>query len=224
MPAWSANGDEVTFSSDRLGAHYDILRQRVDGSGESEVLVGTPAREVAGDWSPDGKYFIYRRMDPRTRADLWYLVREGADWTPHPFVQTPASEAQPRFSPDSRYVAYITDQSGRREVYVRAFPQGEKVSRISRDGGESPRWNPNGKELFYVEGVSLIAVPVSMSPSFSPGKPTRLFDAAGLSAAPGYDVSPDGQQFIIAEPVGDPPRPSIRVVQNWYEEFRGRED
>ena len=178
-PAWSANGEEVAFSSDPMGRGYDIFRQRVDETGEPEVLVGTPAREFASDWSRDGKYLIYRRMNPETGADLWYVVAEGADWTPHPFVQTPASEMQPRFSPDSRYVAYMSDQSGRREVYVRPFPEGETVSRISRNGGRSPRWNPNGKELFYIEGTSLLAVPVSMSPSFSPGEPKRLFDVAG---------------------------------------------
>ena len=227
MPVWSANGDELAFSSDRRGMDYDIFRQRVDGTGEPEVLVGTPAREAAGDWSRDGKYLIYRRNSPQTRGDLWYLLREGEDWTPHPFLQTPANENHPRFSPDSRYVAYLSNQSGRREVYVQSFPEGENVSRISRNGGTAPRWNSNGKELFYIEGTSLLAVPVSMSPSFSPGEPTRLFDVAGLSegfnALGGYDVSPGGQQFIIAQPVGDRPRPSIRVVQNWYEEFRDRE-
>ncbi len=228
-PVWSADGSAITFSSDHLGRDYDIFRQRVDGTGEPEVLVGTPVREVAGDWSPDGRYLIYRRMDAKTRADLWYLVREGDDWTPHPFVQTPAIEMAPQFSPDGRYVAYLSDQSDRREVYVQSFPEGETISRISRNGGGRPRWNPNGKELFYVEGNTLMAVPVSMSPSFSPGEPIRLFDADALKMkmgggfAPGYDVSPDGRQFIIARPVGDPPRPSIRVVQNWYEEFRDRE-
>ena len=225
-PVWSAKGDEVGFTSDRMGRDYDIFRQRVDGTAEPEVLVGSPVREVAGDWSGDGKYLIYRRMNPQTRADLWYLLREGADWTPHPFVQTPASENGPRFSPDSRYVAYVSNQSGRQEVYVRPFPEGETVSRISRNGGRHPRWNPNGKELFYVEGTALIAVPVSVSPSFSPGEPIRLFDADALRGGanpPGYDVSPDGQQFIIARPVGDAPQPSIRIVQNWYEEFRDRE-
>jgi serine/threonine-protein kinase len=225
-PAWSAKGSEVAFSSDRMGRDYDIFRQRVDGTGEPEVLVGTPAREVAGDWSQDGKYLIYRQMDLETRADLWYLLRESTDWTPHPFVQTSAEEEQPQFSPDSRYVAYVSDQSGGQEVYVQSFPEGETVSRISRNGGTHPRWNSNGKELFYVEGISLVAVPVSMSPSFTPGKPTRLFDIAGMEGGvnpPGYDISPDGRQFIIPQPVGDAPQPSIRVVQNWYEEFRDRE-
>jgi len=219
-PVWSAKGDEVAFSSDPMGKDYDIFRQRVDGTGEPEVLVGTPAREAAGDWSQDGKYLIYRRNSPQTQGDLWYLLREGKDWTPHPFLQTPASEGGPQFSPDSRYVAYVSNQSGRAEVYVQPFPEGETISRISRNGGTFPRWNSNGKELFYVEGVSLMVVPVSVSPSFSPREPTRLFNKDGNG---GYDVSPDGQQFIIARPVADSPRPSIRVVQNWFEEFRDSE-
>jgi Tol biopolymer transport system component len=223
-PVWSAKGDEVGFSSDRIGRDYDIFRQRVDGTGEPEVLVGTPAREAAGDWSQDGNYLIYRRNSPQTGSDLWYLLREGEDWTPHPFLQTPANENRPRFSPDGRYVAYTSNQSGRREVYVRPFPEGENVSRISRNGGRIPRWNSNGKELFYVEGNTLMAVPMSMRPNVTPGNPTRLFDGVEVGGtSPGYDVSPDGQQFIIARPVGDPPRPTIRVVQNWYEEFRDRE-
>ncbi len=139
VPVWSAKGDEFAFSSDPMGRDYDIFRQRVDGTAEPEVLVGTPAREVAGDWSQDGKYLIYRRNSPQTRADLWYLLREGEDWTPHPFLQTPANENQPRFSPDSRYVAYVSNQSGRGEVYVRPFPEGETVSRISRNGGGDVR-------------------------------------------------------------------------------------
>ena len=226
-PVWSPKGDEFAFSSDPMGRDYDIFRQRVDGTGKPEVLVGAPAREVAGDWSRDGKYLIYRRVSPRTGADLWYLLREGTNWTPHPFLQTSAHESQPRFSPDSRHVAYVSNQSGRREVYVRPFPEGEKIWRISRNGGGAPRWNSNGKELFYVEGATLIAVPVSMSPSFSPGEATPLFEAAGLAGVPnaaGYDVSPGGQQFIIAQPVTDALQPAIRVVQNWYEEFRGQED
>ena len=226
-PVWSADGAAVTFSSDRLGRDYDIFRQLADGTGEPEMLVGAPVREVSGDWSRDSKYLIYRRMDVQTQADLWYLDRAAEGWTQHPFIQTPASEFAPQFSPDGRYVAYQSDHSGRQEVYVRSFPEGEKELRVSRNGGRQPRWNPNGKELYYVEAASLIAVAVSMNPSFVTGEATRLFETAAFSEGFGsgtanFDVSLDGGQFFLAEPVTDGPQAAIRIVQNWHEEFRGR--
>ena len=144
-------------------------------------------------------------------------------------MQTPAIEVVPRFSPDGRYVAYVSDESGQNEVYVQPFPEGGHKVTVSSDGGTKVRWSRDGKELFYVEGETLVAVSVSSGSSFSVGSATRLFEHAGLrpggNYAP-YDVSADGQRFILAEPVGEggaAPVPSIRVVMNWFEEFRDRE-
>ena len=144
-------------------------------------------------------------------------------------MQTPAIEVVPRFSPDGRYVAYVSDESGQNEVYVQPFPEGGHKVTVSSDGGTKVRWSRDGKELFYVEGETLVAVSVSSGSSFSVGSATRLFEHPGLrpggNYAP-YDVSADGQRFILAEPVGEggaAPVPSIRVVMNWFEEFRDRE-
>ncbi len=145
-------------------------------------------------------------------------------------MQTPFNEQAAKFSPDGRYVAYVSNESGQFEVYVQPFPEGGRKVTVSSNGGTKVRWSRDGKELFYVEGQTLVAVPVSSgSSSFSVGSATRLFELPslrpGANSAP-YDVSADGQRFILAESVGegaDAREPSIRVVLNWFEEFRDRE-
>ena len=227
-PVWSPAGDEVAFTSDRAG-NYDIFLRQADASGEEKVLAATPLPERLSDWSHDGKYLLYHLEDPETRGDLWYLERNEDDngWEPHPFFQTPFHEVVPRFSPDGHYVAYVSNESGQNEVYVQPFPEGGRKVTVSSNGGTKVRWSRDGKELFYVEGETLVAVSVSSGSSFSVGSATRLFEHPGLR--PGnnyarYDVSADGQQFILAEPVGGQARePSIRVVQNWFAEFRDRQ-
>ena len=220
----------MAFSSDRAG-NSDIFLRRADGSGEEKVLAGTPRRDYVSDWSRDGKYLLYVTMDPETGIDLWYLERneDGSGWEPHPFLQSPLSQIVARFSPDGRYVAYVSNESGQFEVYVQPFPEGGRKVTVSSNGGTKVRWSRDGKELFYVEEQTLVAVSVSMAGDFSVGGATRLFEHPGLltggNYAP-YDVSADGQRFILAEQVGDGAdalEPSIRVVQNWFAEFRGRE-
>ncbi len=229
-PVWSPAGDEVAFTSTRAG-NYDIFIRQADGSGEEKVLAATPLPEWLSDWSRDGKYLLYHLANPETGLDLWYLERneDGSGWEPHLFLQTPFGEFVPRFSPDGRYVAYVSNESGQDEVYVQSFPEGGRKVTVSRNGGTKVRWSRDGKELFYVEGQTLVAVAVSSGSSFSVGSATRLFEHQGLrpgfNYAP-YDVSADGQRFILAEPVAeaaDAPEPSIRVVQNWFAEFRDRE-
>jgi len=233
-PVWSPAGDELAFTSNRVG-NRDIFLRQADGTGERKVLAATPHTELLCDWSRDGKYLLYSLNDPETGNDLWRLERneDGSAWEPHPFLQTPFSEHSAKFSPDHRYVAYVSNESGQDEVYVQPFPEGGRKVTVSNNGGKSVRWSQDGRELFYVEGEAfagetLVAVSVSSGSSFSVGSTTRLFKHPGLRPGlsyPYYDVSADGQRFILAEPVGagpDAPEPSIRVVQNWYEEFRGR--
>ena len=230
-PVWSPAGDEVAFTSNRAGNH-DIFLRQADGSGEEKVLAATPHDELLSDWSRDGKYLLYHLYhlgDPETGPDLWYLERnEDSGWEPHPFLQAPFHQLVPRFSPDGRYVAYVSGESGQYEVYVQPFPEGGHKVTVSSNGGRKVRWSRDGKELFYVEGETLVAVSVSSGSSFSVGSATRLFEHPGLrpgfNYAP-YDVSADGQRFILAEPVeegadADAAVPSIRVVLNWFEEFR----
>jgi Tol biopolymer transport system component len=137
----------------------------------------------------------------------------------------------PQFSPDSRYMAYQSSESGRYEIYVQPFPEGAAKWPVSTNGGSQPRWSADGTELFYVEGSTLMAVAVSTEGSFTIGPPQRLFESEDLLAriinGVSYDVFPDGQRFVMIEPVVDSDEeatePSIRIVENWYEEFRDRE-
>ena len=226
---WSPSGTEITFTSGRPGSR-DIFSKPAAGTGEATLLVGGPLDEDSPDWSPDGNYMVYEVIgDPKNKGDIRYLKRktDGGGFEEAVFLSTPRQEGAARFSPDGRFVAYCSDESGRFEVYVRPFPEGAGKWQVSTNGGRQPRWSRDGKELFYAEGSILMAAPVKAAPSFSVSTPARLFEDARLRGLlnPNYDVSKDGQRFLLEEIVGDEadsPR-SIHVIQNWYAEFRDRE-
>ena len=221
LPTWTAKGDKITFSSNRNG-NWDIFVKSADGSGEAEPLLATPFNFYGYEWSSDGKYLV----GPSGR-NIWYLqAKEGASgYEKVMFFDNPSfHERGPDLSPDARFLAYESDESGRFEVYVQPFPQGGGKRQLSTNGGHQPRWRGDGKELFYVEGDTLVAVSVTTRPTFSVGSAKRLFDAQGALEGNRhrYDVSPDGQRFVMVETLEEPPAPLIRVVQNWLAEFRGR--
>ena len=228
MPVWSPDGKQSVYSH-RHSGQSDILVKPADGSGEAQPLVSTQAWEDPSDWSADGTRILYEVRDPKTGRDLWYLERkpDGSGYESHPFLQTPFNEEGAKFSPDGRFVAYCSNESGEVGVYVRPFPQGGARWQVSSGEGRQPRWRRDGQEIFYVEGDTMIAV--STRPGFSVGKAARLFQNPNLPYPTGgfafrYDVSPDGERFVLREPVveGDS-QPAIRVVENWFEEFRDRE-
>ncbi len=146
-------------------------------------------------------------------------------------MQTPYAEGLAKLSPDGRFVVYQSNESGRDEIYVRPFPEGGGRTAVSTNGGSQPRWSTGGKEIFYVEGATLMAVQVSTRPDFSVGSVTRLFEHRALTPVAEwpfarYDASADGRRFLLAAPVAaddGKQEVKIRVVQNWYEEFRDRE-
>jgi len=228
-PVWSPTSEDVGFTSNRAG-NRDIYFRRADGSGQAQALLERDEFVYLTDWSKDGRYVLFMRADgisPATPADLWYLERdEGtSDWKPHQFSQSPFHERSAKLSPDGRYVAYVSNESGQNEVYVRPFPEGGRRSTVSSKGGTQAHWSRDGKELFYVEGVTLIAVPVSTGSKFSMGPAKRLFEHSSLAKTPSYpmyDVSADGR-FVVVEAAEVTPDRSIHIVQNWYEEFRDRE-
>ena len=227
FPLWSPAGDEVAFASRRSG-NSDIYLRPADGGGEELAVAATSQNEWPSDWSRDGKHLLYTKQDPETGYDLWYLERsgDGGGWEPHPFLQERFHQAAPKLSPNGRYVAYISEESGQREVYVQPFPEGGRKVTVSNNGGSQVRWSRDGKELFYVEGERLMVVGVSTEGELSASPPAGLFEHPALrrtSHLPTYDVSADGRRFILPEQVGaEATETKIRVVQNWFAEFKDR--
>ena len=207
------------------------MRKTVDGMGEPALLVQSDHAASNADWSRDGRYVVFQgASDAGTAGDILYaeLKASGGPYKPQVFLSTTASERVPKLSADGRYIAYVSNESGRPEVYVRSFPDGAGRRQASSDGGTQPRWRDDGKELFYVENdQSMMAVPVSIGQDVTLGRPQRLFDSQDLrfrdNPWPQYDVSADGQRFLTATPADDAALPSIRIVQNWHEEFRERQ-
>ncbi len=224
-PAWSPDGKMIVFRSGRSGAGDLFLRQ-ADGTGEAEPLVSSPVTEFESSWSPDGQSVIYGARDPDTgQADL-FLINVRGGGAPKALTQTPFSERVADISPDGLLVAYCSDESGSNEIYVREFAAGGGRRQVSENGGCQPRWNADGRELFYVEGETLMAVRITTPPEIEVGRVERLFSDPNLrSVIWSYDVSADGR-FVTVEDVSveseSQPDASIHVIENWYEEFRDR--
>ena len=217
-PAWTPDGKRVVFQA---GSPSNLFGQFVDGTGKAERLVAREYRDAPNSWSPDGQALAFTETSPITAMDIMILPSDGKA---RPFLQTPFNEGAARFSPDGHWLAYVSDESGRYEIYVQPYPGPGEKWQVSTDGGTEPVWNPNGRELFYRQGDKMMAVDVATRPSFSPGKPRMLFEGRYLRAAqanPAYDVFPDGQRFLmVKETQQEQTSTQIDVVQNWFEELK----
>ena len=223
--------DCIQFSTgDTTGAPFAIFLKPANGSGKAGPFLPDVTQGFAADWSQDGKHFLFYRVDPRNQRDIWGIEinADGSADEPLPLLATPFDERGPTLSPDGNWLAYVSNRSGRHEVYVRPFPEGDD-QQVSSDGGGQPRWRRDGRGLYYVQGDTLVAATVITKPGLTIGSSVRLFSEPGLPPLlPGgrhYDVAADGQRFIVVTPyaaAGESPA-AIRVVQNWYEQFRGRE-
>ena len=219
VPIWSPAG-KVTFSVSVNGV-FDIHQKLAQADGDAAVLLAGPFHDLPSDWSSDGQYLLFYRNDPKTLRDIWYLRRndDTSEYEERLLLETPFWEHAPSFSPDGRFVVYVSDEAGRYDVYVRPFPEGGERWKVSvENSGAQPRWSQDGAEIFYVEGDTLIAAAVSTEPSFSLRQRRRLFQSALLRGnfVPNYDVSADGNRFVVVEPVGEGPQPAIKIVQNWF--------
>ena len=221
-PLWTPDGQRVTFDSTRAGGPGSLFWKPADGSGAAEQLTTTSQyRNIATSWSPDGKMLAFSESGVN---DIWVLPFEGES-KPQPFLQTPFLEGAARFSPDGRWVAYTSNESGRFEIYVQPFPGPGGKWQISTEGGTEAVWAGNGQELFYRNGEQMLAVDITTQPAFSAGSPELLFEgqyfndsSVGYPAA-NYDVTPDGQRFLMIREE-QPEVPQINVVLNWFEELK----
>ena len=231
-PVWTPDGKRIIFSSDRNRRPHDIYAAQVGGGAEEPLLthrLDQPKSypEFAFDVSPDGRMLAYAAdhvIEKGTGWDILLLPLQG-ERVPQPFLETRFNEIQPTFSPNGRWLAYASDETGRWEIYLQSYPVAGQKTQVSTDGGLEPRWGPSGRELFYRNGDQMMAVDISSSPSFAAGAPRLLFEGRFLRGGgnPGYaeyDVSPDGQRFLMirSEQEGGPTQ--VTVVLNWLDELR----
>jgi serine/threonine-protein kinase len=221
LPTWTPDGRRIVFASNRIGP-MDLYWIAADGGVPEKVLLAEPGGQMPGSCSPDGHLLAYTEGPGETGFDIWVLPLEGTG-KPRPFLQTPFQERAPAFSPDGRWIAYTSDETGREEVYVRPFPGPGEKWRISIDGGTEPIWSHDEKELFFRSGERMMVAAVRAGASFEARKPAVLFESRSETDPPfrTFQVSADGRRFLMvrrSEP--DSPTMPIAVVLNWFEELR----
>jgi serine/threonine-protein kinase len=218
--AWSPSGD-VLFAVTLIKGERTIVAHRADGTGQPRTI-------VKGDFpavSPDGGFLAYSPLGVQNVPDLSYVALKG-DGKPVPFVQTPALENAPQFSPDGRYLVFMSTESGRPEIYVKPFPGGDGKWQVSLNGGGFPRWTQSGDRITFLEiAGNLMEVDVTLRPALTLSTPRLLFPIAAAGVAGGqYDIAPDGKRFLFIRDVANREgRPTpLTLVENWFGEFKNR--
>jgi dipeptidyl aminopeptidase/acylaminoacyl peptidase len=222
MPVWSPDGSRLVFTSSPTGGN-DLYEKASSGIGNEDSLLKSMETKSSYDWSRDGRWLLYGLLGAGP-WELWILPLTGNDHKPRRYLASQYNESQARFSPDGRFVAYMSDESGRNEVYVQAFPQASGGKWLISKGGSMPHWRHDGKELFYISADSkMMAVNVTTAPEFRYGNPKALFEARIFGGprtlnVTRYDVAPDGQKFLINALAADASSAltsPITVVLNW---------
>ncbi len=217
LPTWSPDGKQVVFGAVREGT-WGLHTKNADGSG-SERQIGDVAGFMQGpwDWFRDGKFLMFKN------GELWYLPT--IDSQPKPIFRDNSIVRNAQFSPDGKWLAYASNEAGNWEVYVSPFPAAVNKWQVSRGGGREPRWRRDGKELFYISADGkMVAVPVKTSTTFEAGSPSTLFQThtrqpiSALDLA-SYDVSADGQRFLIDTKVVEPNAASVSIILHWASEL-----
>ena len=214
---WSPDSNSFAFNSDREGPP-DLFVQGVYGGAVPKRILEARGVQYARDWSSDGQFVLYSQVSRTTGADLWALPLAG-DRKPFPVAETRFDETAGKFSPDGRWLAFVSDESGRPEVYVEPFPSRDEHLRISNLGGGDPRWRADGTELFYrAADDTLTAVPLNLGTKRI-GKPVALFRLPGTVRNDYnhgiYDVSPDGERFLVQSPTEVALTSPFMIVVNW---------
>ena len=212
-PVWSPDGRRIVYAHDSAGPPH-LFQKSLNGEAERLLPPGL-GPQFAYDFTPDGQFLLYSERDPKTNNDILILPLAG-ERKPSAFLRTPFNETQARLSPDGRWVAYASNESGRYEVYVQPFPSGGERVQVSNAGGTGPRWRRDGRELFYVTlrpDQSVVSVPLKVEGDrFEAGTPAPLFKVELNSTD--YEVTADGQRFLLNTTAGAPTTP-LAVTAGW---------
>ena len=214
-PVWTPDGTHLTFS-----LNDTVVEMPASGGGSKESLLSGDRNRAPCSWSPNGEDLIFDETDS-TGDSLWRSTRSSHHASPTLLIRPTTGDCGV-LSPDGKWMAYVSNESGRSEVYVDRYPSlAEKIA-VSTDGGQRPRWSRDGRELFYRQGDALMAVSVDTGASFRAGKPQRLLAGLyrGESQEPAFDVSPDGRRFLMIKSDAAATLRQINAVQNWFEELK----
>ena len=212
-PVWSKDGSRIFFASNRAGP-YNVYVMNSDGSGEAQRITNNEQWPFPRSVSPDGQVLLAEEQNPVTSYDIWRIDTNGKG--EQPLLAGPANQNHPDFSPDGKFIVYHSTESAGSEIYVQQFPPTGRRWTISNGGGARPRWSPRGDEIFYRNGRQLLAVSVS-TPAFAAGPPRLLFEG---DYAAEYDVSSDGQQFVMMRANPRSVDGRLAVVLGWPAELR----
>ncbi len=217
VPVWSPDGATIAFASTRKGG-LDIYQGPSNAPGSEVPLLTLNATPIVfpSDWSPDGKFIAYHRTNIKTALDVWLLPLTG-DRKPLPFLHGDFNESQAQFSPQGKWVAYVSEESGGPQIYVQSFPTLTSKWQVSTDGGTQPRWSRDGTELFYLApDRNLMALRVKTGNTFERDTPQKLFQTTLnlTDFAHTYAVAADGKRFLLNTPV-ESASPPMTIVLNW---------
>jgi len=225
MPVWTRDGARIAFASNKAGA-LNLLWKQADGIGADERLATSSQSQAPYSWSPGSHSLVFVEQSPTTGRDIWMLSTDG-DLKSRAILQSPSNETGPALSPDGRWLAYVSDDSGRNEVYV--VPLGSASAtqarrQVSTDGGTEPLWSPEGNEIFYRVGSRMMISRTRTVPDFQAGPPQILFEGTyekGRESRPAYDVSADGRRFLMVRTNTSEAAPvAFELVLEWFEELR----
>ena len=231
-PAWAPDGRHLAFSSSHGFTVPKLFWTDVDAGSQPQPLSRDGGVQFPATWTRDGKTLSYAEtaiedVEPQTGWDIW-LLRPGANPERSVLIRTQFKEEQPAFSPDGRALAYVSDETGKLEVFLRGFPETGRRVRVSVNGGTEPVWSRRGDELFYRVDRQYFAVPVTTTDPIRVGRPALMFEgdfvvASVVPGTPSYDVAPDGQRFVMVARAGDTPRPlRVDVVLGWVRDLERR--
>jgi serine/threonine-protein kinase len=214
-PIWTPDGSRITFGSDP-GLVENIFWIPADGSGPAEVIVEGPSPKTATSWSPDGRTLVFHQIHPETGSDIWMLRLGEGGRTVEPFLRSPFNESGGAFSPDGRWLAYQSEETGRSEVYIQSVAGRGKL-RVSSNGGEWPVWSKDGREVFYMSGEDLVAVSLERREPLRTGRSRVLFSG---TYGRGFDVAQDGRFLMILAEKAEAPPSRLNIVLNWFDELK----